>query len=339
MVSVMRCCTASAVPRAKVPAARLSPPSIRHHATPNRGDPTIQLVGASAIRPGPPTHYLDPASVDVRCRLRCRTPEQMRTKPPQSTTHSIQVSAVVSSMQSVQQREMRASPDGRINALGIPRSQGKLGVCTRLRVSTGRHTPQEGMIDAGGSRRGMQSLFTNLRGEQMMSLRSVLSMGTLSLGLLFAACGDEVNLDKVPSAKAGCADPTAASLAEGGAMLPGRNCVDCHKSGGQAAGEPWSTAGTVFSKRGVGTACDSSGADAVTVELLDATGKVVASTTTNSAGNFYFTSSQFSASTSVTARVKKGAMTKSMLSAVPVGSGCATCHNPTGTAGDRIFIE
>lgn len=173
----------------------------------------------------------------------------------------------------------------------------------------------------------------------MMSLRSVLSMGTLSLGLLLAACGDEVNLDKVPSAKAGCADPTAASLAEGGAMLPGRNCVDCHKSGGQAAGEPWSTAGTVFSKRGVGAACDSFGADAVTVELLDATGKVVASTTTNSAGNFYFTSSQFNASTSVTARVKKGAMTKSMLSAVPVGSGCATCHNPTGTAGDRIFIE
>lgn len=178
----------------------------------------------------------------------------------------------------------------------------------------------------------------------MTMLRPIVSLG-VSLGLLtgllgLSACGDEVNLDAVPSAKAGCESPTADELREGGTMLPGRNCNDCHKSGGQAGEYVWTAAGTVYPKRGVGMTCNTGGADGVLVELLDMTDKVLARTTTNSTGNFYFTSGQFSSNALIRARVSKSGLgTKTMVSPVSVAGGCAVCHQPSGAAGDRIFIE
>lgn len=173
----------------------------------------------------------------------------------------------------------------------------------------------------------------------MTMLRPFLSLSLLAGLVSLSACGDEVNLDAVPAAKAGCEVPTADALRAGGTMLPGRNCNDCHKSGGQASEYVWTAAGTVYSKRGVGTACNSSGADGVLVELIDMTDKVLAKTTSNSAGNFYFTSSQFSGNALVRARVTKGSATKTMASPVSVAGGCAVCHQPGGSAGDRIFVE
>lgn len=177
----------------------------------------------------------------------------------------------------------------------------------------------------------------------MTMLRPMLSL-SLFIGLSglagLAGCGDEVNLDAVPEAKASCEAPTADATREGGTMLPGRNCISCHKTGGQAAEYVWTAAGTVFSKRSVGAACNTGGAADVLVEIIDMTDKVLARSTTNSAGNFYFNSSQFSAgNTPVRARVTKGAVTRTMLSPVSVTGGCAVCHQPGGAAGDRIFIE
>jgi hypothetical protein len=174
----------------------------------------------------------------------------------------------------------------------------------------------------------------------MTMLRPMLSL-SLFVGLCaLPGCGDEVNLDAVPEAKAGCEAPTADALREGGTMLPGRNCNGCHKTGGQAAEYVWTASGTVYNKRSVGAACNTNGAEGVLVELIDMTDKVLARATTNSTGNFYFTDSQFSSgNTPVRARVTKGAVTRTMLSPVSVTGGCAVCHQPGGAAGDRIFVE
>jgi mono/diheme cytochrome c family protein len=126
-------------------------------------------------------------------------------------------------------------------------------------------------------------------------------------------------------------------LKAGDAMLPGRNCMSCHAAGGQGGDEPLGTGGTVFGARNSKT-CNTGGVDGVTVELLDTSGKVVASTTTNSAGNFHFSPNATNFK-NVTARVTKGAMSLKMTAPVDVSVGCASCHWATGLAGDRIYIQ
>lgn len=177
----------------------------------------------------------------------------------------------------------------------------------------------------------------------MTKLRSLLPLGFWLLsafGLLSqSGCGGEVNLDAVPTAKAGCEAPTQDALHPGSTMLPGRNCIDCHRSGGQADEYPWSAAGTIYSTAAVGSACNANGAGGVLVELIDMNDTVLAKTTTNSAGNFYFTSSQFNNRTLVRARITKGTTTRTMPTPVSVAAGCALCHQPNGAAGDRIYLQ
>jgi cytochrome c553 len=167
-----------------------------------------------------------------------------------------------------------------------------------------------------------------------MNLRTIVC--ALMLALPIAGC-DSVDLDAVPQAKVGCETPTAEQLNAGDAMLPGRNCISCHASGGQASGEAFGTAGTVYGARSSKT-CNTGGVDGVTVELLDTAGKVVASTTTNSVGNFHFPPSATNFK-NVSARVTKGSMSVKMNSAVDVSVGCASCHWASGIAGDRIYIQ
>lgn len=178
------------------------------------------------------------------------------------------------------------------------------------------------------------------RSHRALLRASGLSAGACALALALPGCGGEPNLDSVPTAKAGCEEPTAQQLSESSLMLPGRNCMDCHKSGGQAADYPWTAAGTVYQKAGSGKTCNTGGADGVTVEILDAGGTMVlASLTTNAAGNFFFAKNEFAGTSPVRARVRKGTMTRTMASAVNVAGGCASCHFPGGAAGDRIYLE
>ena len=168
-----------------------------------------------------------------------------------------------------------------------------------------------------------------------MYLRTVFC--TLMLALPLVGCGETADLEAVPQAKAGCEVATAELLKGGDAMLPGRNCMSCHVAGQQAAGEALGTGGTVFGARNSKT-CNTGGVDGVTVELLDAAGKVVATTTTNAVGNFHFSPNATNFK-NVSARVTKGAMSLKMNTPVDVSVGCATCHSPTGLAGDRIYIQ
>lgn len=164
----------------------------------------------------------------------------------------------------------------------------------------------------------------------------------LGLVLLLAGvgCEGEINLNAVPAAIVGCEAPTAAQLQEGSRMLPGRDCLACHRAGGQASGEAFGAAGTVYAKTGVGAACNSNGAAGVTVEILDSNAtKVLASAVTNDVGNFEFNPNQLAGATQIRARVRRGAMERTMVSPVPPSLGCASCHNPSGSAGDRIFLQ
>jgi hypothetical protein len=117
-------------------------------------------------------------------------------------------------------------------------------------------------------------------------------------------------------------------------MLPGRVCQDCHKQGG--TGEPfvWTASGTVYPSP---TAlCDTGGVDGVTVDILDGmSGNVLISLTTNRSGNFY-TSESLNSST-IRARISKGSAVQEMVIPSP-STACATCHQPGGEAGGRIYL-
>jgi hypothetical protein len=108
---------------------------------------------------------------------------------------------------------------------------------------------------------------------------------------------------------------------EGGpTMRPGDNCLGCH-SGGEAA---FGAAGTVFTAAGAGAA-------GLTVTLVDSV-STQASTTTNSAGNFYFEESLVAP---FQVSITDGTSTATMADAP---GGCNSCHQAGGAAGAHIVF-
>ena len=169
-----------------------------------------------------------------------------------------------------------------------------------------------------------------------MSLRSFVCALLIAMPLVGAGCGGVADLNAVPMAKAGCEEPTAEMLKGSDTMLPGRNCMTCHVAGQQAADELLGTGGTVFGARNSKT-CNTGGVADVKVEILDPSGNVLATTMTNSVGNFHFKPN--AAFKNATARVSKGSMTLKMNAPVDLTTGCASCHWATGLAADRIYIQ
>ncbi len=153
----------------------------------------------------------------------------------------------------------------------------------------------------------------------------------LLLGL--SACA-EVNLDKAAGAGAGCEDPSEDNLVPQAPMLPGRSCMACHRQGGQASGAVWTASGTVYGSGS--SACNTGGLEGVKVELADENRKILITLYTNRSGNF-FTAEPLSYEKLI-ARVSKDGKIKEMSSPVPSGD-CASCHNPTGPAGARIYLN
>lgn len=104
----------------------------------------------------------------------------------------------------------------------------------------------------------------------------------------------------------------------GATMLPGHNCLLCHKAGGKAKDAPFTVAGTVYlspeARRGRGV----SGA---TVVITDAEGRS-AELETNEAGNFY---TQRKLPGPLKAEIRYDGRTIKMQRTVPDG-GCAGCH-------------
>lgn len=165
-------------------------------------------------------------------------------------------------------------------------------------------------------------------------MRTILRFGCALLLLCSVACDDDVNLDAVPGAAAGCEPPSADNLVPEAPMLPGRHCIACHQAGGQADRLPWSAAGTVFPA--TTSPCNSDGLEGVTVQIADETRKILITLTTNRSGNFFTAEPlQFH---SIIARVSKDGKVREMQTPAP-NADCPSCHYPGGAAGGRIFLD
>jgi cytochrome c553 len=159
-------------------------------------------------------------------------------------------------------------------------------------------------------------------------------LGFALLAMLGLSACAEVNLDTAPGAAAGCEDPTEDNLNPQAPMLPGRSCMACHRQGGQASGAVWTASGTVYGSSS--SACNSGGLEGVKVELADENRKILITLYTNRSGNFYTAEPlQYE---KLIARVSKDGKIKEMSTPVPSGD-CAGCHNPTGPAGGRIYLN
>lgn len=106
-------------------------------------------------------------------------------------------------------------------------------------------------------------------------------------------------------------------------MEPGMACINCHDNG---EGPGFFAAGTVFRSLVAIDKCN--GTKSITVELTGADGKVY-TTTTNSAGNFYFNQN---IATPYTARVISGQLSRKMFAEQTDGD-CNGCHTAKGANG------
>ncbi len=140
--------------------------------------------------------------------------------------------------------------------------------------------------------------------------------GTTGTGSTSATCN---------TANEDCAPGTCGG--EGGTMLPGADCLACHKVGGANEAPPFGIGGTVFTDI-FGT----SGASGVTVRVTDATGKVV-ELTSNSVGNFYTTQT---VTPPLTAEVEVGGNVRAMATQPDTGA-CNSCHKCDGAAGGKLY--
>jgi hypothetical protein len=143
---------------------------------------------------------------------------------------------------------------------------------------------------------------------------------TLLLGLGMAGC-DPVHADDI--AALGGETP---GVPPGPMHRPGQPCVVCHDSGGKSP--ELSVAGTVFESQS-----SSEGVSGVTVLMTDSAGSSY-SATTNSAGNFLVTPSQWTPTYPITStQLQAGHVTVVMYSEIGRNGSCAGCHSYPAPAG------
>jgi len=122
---------------------------------------------------------------------------------------------------------------------------------------------------------------------------------------------------------------------ESASMHPGQDCIGCHHR--ENEGPVYSYAGTVYP--GVDEASDCRGVSGVTVDIIDADDVVVATTTSNTAGNFYFRKSSV-AFRPYRARLTYQGREREMTLVQHASGDCNTCHDSTGQQGTlgRIVV-
>lgn len=155
----------------------------------------------------------------------------------------------------------------------------------------------------------------------------------LIAALLFPGCGAIVELNEVPEAKARCESSTPELRVPTARMLPGRRCMGCHLAGGQAGRIPWTAAGTVYDAPT--TTCNSGGLEGAQVELIDRSGRVLITLTTNRSGNF-FTAEPLGFQP-LRARISKDGKSREMRTPQTTLD-CAACHYPDGPATGRLAL-
>ena len=118
--------------------------------------------------------------------------------------------------------------------------------------------------------------------------------------------------------------PETAGVRTGPLHRPGQPCLLCHDG---AIGDPpaFSVAGTVFQNAG-----DTAALESATVTLTGSDGASYGATT-NAAGNFYLTPSEFTPKYPLRVSVAWGGTTVTMRSHIGWAGACATCHvDPAG---------
>lgn len=123
-------------------------------------------------------------------------------------------------------------------------------------------------------------------------------------------------------------------FATGPLMLPGEDCTRCHKAGSEYEGAPiWTVAGTVYP---TADSLAGEGVAGVSVRLLDASGALLHTLRSNSAGNFYT-----SRALPDGYRIELEYLDERLaMPCPPPSGGCAKCHSdpPIGFAPGRIHI-
>jgi hypothetical protein len=157
----------------------------------------------------------------------------------------------------------------------------------------------------------------------------------LCCALVSIACADElweeVPLDVCASGKRWVGERTASEE-----MLPGRDCVGCHKSSG---GPEFLAAGTVYGlvdRDGTRTILnDCFGIEGARVRLTTGDGQFLEALT-NRAGNFYFEGREGSFVMPFSATIEydasDGRRSRQAMVSTPSYGGCARCHRTDTTA-------
>jgi hypothetical protein len=125
----------------------------------------------------------------------------------------------------------------------------------------------------------------------------------------------------------------APDVRKGPLHRPGQPCTTCHDG---ALGDPpeFTVAGTIYQNEG-----DTTPAVGATVSFTSVDGKTY-DATTNEAGNFYATPSQFMPGYPMKVSVALGQDSVKMVTAIGRNGSCATCHfDPAGpTSAGHVFI-
>lgn len=111
-------------------------------------------------------------------------------------------------------------------------------------------------------------------------------------------------------------------------MHPGGDCIGCHRS--EDEGPRYALAGTVMSS--IDDETDCVGVGGVQVDVLDNTGAVALSITSNESGNFFSSSALAADALPYTIRLTRDGRTSTM--ATPQTElNCVLCHGATGASG------
>jgi mono/diheme cytochrome c family protein len=137
----------------------------------------------------------------------------------------------------------------------------------------------------------------------------------LGLGLTFTSCADPVLSDAVTAL-----GPETSGVDKGAYHRAGQPCGTCHQEGGPASNSVFTVAGTVFAQplRQVGV-------EGAEVRMTDADGTTHIAKT-NCVGNFMVTPEEWPAKFPILVEIGKGAVRRSMRSAIGRDASCAGCH-------------
>jgi hypothetical protein len=149
-----------------------------------------------------------------------------------------------------------------------------------------------------------------------------------ALGLLFSC-------DPVHDHAIDDLGPEAPGVRKGELHRPGQPCITCHDG---AIGSPpqFTVAGTIYQNEN-----DSTAMEGAVLTFKDQHGISSAHPTTNKAGNFYVTPSQFVPTYPMIVSVVSGSDKVEMVTLVGRDGSCADCHkDPAGpTSAGHIFVE